>query len=80
MLAARFAVSLLVLSQHDLAVILLIPSFVQLACFLQRMLALSEWINWPSKAAVTDLLLADGCRGARLLMQTMAHALVRLYR
>jgi len=46
-------------------------------CLLQpRMLALCDWINWPSEVAATDLLLADGCRGARLLMQTLADALV----
>lgn len=41
------------------------------------MLALSDWCNWTPEVAGTDLFLADGCRGARLLMQTFADALVR---
>ncbi|PRW57894.1 zeta- subunit of COP-I complex [Chlorella sorokiniana] len=40
-----------------------------------RMLALSDWCNWPPEVAGTDLFLADGCRGARMLMQTFADAL-----
>lgn len=42
-----------------------------------RMLALCNWSDWLHGAAGTDLVLADGCRGARLLMQTFANALVR---
>lgn len=41
-----------------------------------RLLALSTCCDWPAEAAAADLLLADGCRGARALVQTVADALV----